>query len=223
MSSAPRRNPRSGGAGGRGRRPRPGQGARRASLVWGLAAAVVIGIGAGVLGGGSSAQRGPRRPRPARAASTVTPVDAAYFEPSACMAYAPTHGNRHLTAFLDAGHGGLDPGSVGRTERGKTIYEADLTLPVELDAMALLRAKGFRVVVSRTRDTSVARLTKADVDGNVLTAAGVHADVAARAQCANRGHADVLVGIYFDAGAPNNAGSVTGTPSGSGSVAAGVG
>jgi len=126
------------------------------------------------------------------------------------MAFTPTHGNRHLTVFLDAGHGGLDPGSVGRTESGRTIYEADLTLPVELDAMALLRARGFRVVVSRTRDTSVARLTKADVDGRLLTAAGVHADVAARAQCANRGHADVLVGIYFDAGAPNNAGSVTG-------------
>ncbi len=180
------------------------------SLIWGLAAAVVIGVGAGVLSGGHSASRSHVRKPPRRLARAAVPVDASYFEPSACMAYAPTHGNRHLTVFLDAGHGGLDPGSIGRTESGKTIYEARLTLPVELDAMALLRARGFRVVVSRTRDTSVARLTKADVDGNLLTAAGVHADVAARAQCANRGHADALVGIYFDAGAPNNAGSVTG-------------
>ena len=180
------------------------------SLIWGLAAAVVIGVGAGVLSGGRNSARTHIHGTPKRSVSAGVPVDASYFEPSACMAYAPTHGNRHLTVFLDAGHGGLDPGSVGRTESGKTIYEAHLTLPVELDAMALLRARGFRVVVSRTRDTSVARLTKADVDGNLLTAAGVHADVAARAQCANRGHADALVGIYFDAGAPNNAGSVTG-------------
>ncbi len=126
------------------------------------------------------------------------------------MAYEPTHGDRHLTVFLDAGHGGLDPGSVGQTEAGKSIYESDVTLPVELDATALLRAHGFRVVVSRTTNSSVARLTAADVDGQLLTARGVHADVAARAACANAAGARALVGIYFDAGAPNNAGSVTG-------------
>jgi N-acetylmuramoyl-L-alanine amidase len=139
-----------------------------------------------------------------------TPVDAAVFAPSACMSYQPTKGDRHLTVFLDAGHGGLDPGSVGTTQSGKTIYEADLTLPVELKTMARLRAKGFTVVVSRTKNTSVARLKLDDVDGKLLTAQGVHADVAARAVCANDAHANILIGIYFDAGASNNAGSVTG-------------
>ena len=126
------------------------------------------------------------------------------------MAYEPTRGNRHLTVFLDAGHGGLDPGSVGRTQDGRAIYEADETLPVELDAMALLRAQGFRVAVSRTTNSPVARLAAADVDRTLLTAQGVHDDVAARAQCANEAGAKALVGIYFDAGAPNNAGAVTG-------------
>jgi len=33
--------------------------------------------------------------------------------------------------------------------------------PAELDAMAILRAQGYRVVVSRTQDTTVTRLTPA--------------------------------------------------------------
>jgi len=139
-----------------------------------------------------------------------TPVNTRVFAKSACESYPPLKGNRHLTVFLDAGHGGLDPGSVGRTQSGETIYEARLTLPVELDTMAMLRRKGYRVVVSRTANTSVWKLRPDDVDGRLLTAQGVHDDVAARAICANDAHADLLLGIYFDAGVPKNAGSVTG-------------
>ena len=126
------------------------------------------------------------------------------------MAFAPTGAPRHLTVFLDAGHGGPDPGAVGTTESGRTIYEADLTLRVELDTTAILRAAGFRVVVSRTRDTSVLRLGPGDLSGRVFTVQGSHHDVLARDVCANEAHANLLVGIYFDAGAPSYAGAVTG-------------
>jgi N-acetylmuramoyl-L-alanine amidase len=147
----------------------------------------------------------------ASASSGGRPVDASAFAKSACMAFAPTKGDRHLTVFLDAGHGGIDPGAIGTTESGQTIEEAHETLPVELDAMAILRADGYRVVVSRTKDTSVARLTSADVSGHLLTSQGALADVAARDVCANEAKADLLVGIYFDGGSsPANAGSVTG-------------
>jgi N-acetylmuramoyl-L-alanine amidase len=113
--------------------------------------------------------------------------------------------------FLDAGHGGIDPGATGKTSAGQTIYEANQTLPVELDAMALLRSDGFRVVVSRTTADSVARLGAADFSGGSLSVQGVHDDVAARAICANDAHANALVGIYFDSGSSqSNAGSVTG-------------
>jgi len=126
------------------------------------------------------------------------------------VAFGPTAGDRHETVFLDAGHGGIDPGGVGSTQSGKAIYEADVTLPVELDAMALLRAKGFRVVVSRTSDTTVLRLGPTDVANGALSLEGAHDDVVARDVCANEAKASVLVGIYFDAGgSPQNAGSLT--------------
>jgi N-acetylmuramoyl-L-alanine amidase len=138
------------------------------------------------------------------------PVDAGAFAPGACEAFLPTSGDRNETVFLDAGHGGIDPGGVGTTENGQTIEEADETLPVELDATTLLRAKGFRVVDSRTSGTTVTRLTPADVSGSELTLEGSHDDVVARDVCANDAHAQVLVGIYFDAGSSSqNAGSLT--------------
>ena len=105
-------------------------------------------------------------------------VDPSAFSPGACMSYAPTSGNRHITVFLDAGHGGVDPGAVGTTESGATIYEADETLPVELGTAKILRAEGFRVVVSRTRQSSVVRLNAQEESGGVLTLRGAHDDVA---------------------------------------------
>ncbi|HEX3804415.1 MAG TPA: N-acetylmuramoyl-L-alanine amidase [Solirubrobacteraceae bacterium] len=182
----------------------PTRRSRRISLRSGLLVAAIIAVGAGVI----SDHRAPPNTKPVTVGPTA--VNPARFAKTACIAYPPTVGNRHRTVFLDAGHGGLDPGSVGQTRSGKTIYEADETLPVELDAMALLRKQGFRVVVSRTTNSSVARLTPADVDGSLLTAQGVHDDVAARDVCANEAGANALIGIYFDAGATNNAGSVTG-------------
>jgi N-acetylmuramoyl-L-alanine amidase len=176
-----------------------------------ISLAVVVGVTANA--GGTS------RPASDRLAADTTnvqppaggvPVDRSLFEAGACVAFAPTNGDNHRTVFLDAGHGGIDPGAQGETETGATIYEADETLPVVLDIMSLLRAQGYRVVVSRTKATNVARLTTADKTGGLLSPKGVHEDVAARDVCANRAKATVLVGIYFDAGtSPTDAGSIT--------------
>jgi hypothetical protein len=54
------------------------------------------------------------------------------------------------------------------TFSGSPVYEADETLPVELDALALLRAGGFTVVVSRTRASTVVRPQPGDVSGGVV-------------------------------------------------------
>jgi N-acetylmuramoyl-L-alanine amidase len=153
----------------------------------------------------------PGQVRAVSAESTVgQPIAPAAFSPGACIAFAPTGSPRNLTVFLDAGHGGRDVGAVGSTESGRMIHEADETLPVELDTMAILRAAGFRVVVSRTRDTTVMRLRPRDMSGGVLSVGGSHRDVLARDVCADEAHATVLVGIYFNGGEPSEAGSITG-------------
>ncbi len=138
------------------------------------------------------------------------PLDPAAFATGSCVAFPPTSGDRGQTVFLDAGHGGIDPGGVGRTEDGNTIEEAVATLPVELDVATILRARGYRVVVSRTGPSTVLRLGPADVSGGVLTLQGAHDDVVARDRCADLAGADALVGIYYDAGgSPDDAGSLT--------------
>jgi N-acetylmuramoyl-L-alanine amidase len=183
-----------------------------------LAAAAAIGLGAcGGSGsthvpfqGDSSGDRSVMKAGPHTTAAGVA-IDPAYFSRGACVAFPPTTGNRHLTVFLDAGHGGLDPGAVGVTRSGRVIYEADQTLPVVLDTMTILRRAGFRVVVSRTGPTTVLRLGPGDVSRHILSDTGSHDDVAARDVCANMAHADVLVGVYFNAGASAaDAGCITG-------------
>jgi N-acetylmuramoyl-L-alanine amidase len=150
-------------------------------------------------------------PASARAESpTGVALDPTLFTRGSCVAFSPISGDRHETVFLDAGHGGRDPGAVGQTTGGQTIHEADETLPVELDAMELLRRDGFRVVVSRTRQTAATRPLPGDVSGGVFTVAGELREIEARDYCADIAHADALVGIYFDAGgSPQDAGSVT--------------
>lgn len=140
----------------------------------------------------------------------ASPVDPGLFEPGACVAFPPTRGHRHITVFLDAGHGGRDSGAIGTTRAGRRVAEANLTLPIELGTAALLRSEGFRVVVSRTRQTAVARPRPGSISGGIYTVKGATREVAARDVCANLSRADLLVGIYLDGGSsPLNAGSVT--------------
>lgn len=137
-----------------------------------------------------------------------TPLDPTLFATGACVAFTPTHGDRHQTVFVDAGHGGIDPGATGETSTGLTIYEADETLPVELDVATLLRAQGFRVVVSRTGNDTVLRPILGDITQTtgIFTAQGAKLDIAARDDCANLAKASLLVGVYFDAATSSTAG-----------------
>jgi N-acetylmuramoyl-L-alanine amidase len=183
-----------------------------------LVLVAAAGVGALIIAGGRTrgSQRATNSARVTEASlrslanSAGRAVDPAVFAKGSCVSFPPTSGHRGETVFLDAGHGGIDPGAVGTTESGTTIYEADETLPVELDVMALLRAQGFGVVVSRTGASTVLRLGPGDASDNVLTLQGARDEVAARDVCANDAKANVLVGIYYDAGgSPDNAGSIT--------------
>lgn len=184
-----------------GDRPR-----RRARRLFTLMAALIASLVLAVYGTWAVTNR----IRSTAAADEGVPLDPSAFATGACVAYPPTAGDRHRTVFLDAGHGGPDPGAIGVTSSGQTVDEATETLPVELDTAADLRRDGYRVVVSRTTDSSVARLTPADKAGTILSLQGAHDDVAARDQCANAAGAAVLIGIYFDSGgSPDDGGSVT--------------
>jgi len=119
-------------------------------------------------------------------------------EDGACMSLAPTSGRSGQTAFIDAGHGGLDPGVVGATKAGHQVLEKDATLAVAVRLAAQLRADGFVVVMSRTRDTTVMKLSAADSSYGAITSSAIHRDLAARAACANAAGANVLVSIHFD-------------------------
>ncbi|MCW3045341.1 MAG: cell wall hydrolase/autolysin [Actinobacteria bacterium] len=164
---------------------------------------------------GRAAVRGPTT-APAAAPSLTpkaTPASSAdsTFAAGACRTLAPTTRGRGQTVLLDAGHGGPDPGASGTTTTGKRVNESQLTLPVVLAAAASLRADGYRVTLSRTVDTSVARLGPGDVTrSGLLSLAGEHADTQARVTCANRSGAAALVSVHFNAFSdPTARGSLT--------------
>jgi N-acetylmuramoyl-L-alanine amidase len=124
----------------------------------------------------------------------------AQFNPGACVALAPTTGSRHETVFVDAGHGGPDPGGSGGTITGQLVDERQLTLQVALDVATPLRADGYRLLLSRTVKTSVARLGAADINrSGSLSLQGEHHDTEARVACANLARAAVLVSVHINA------------------------
>lgn len=117
--------------------------------------------------------------------------------PDACIEEAPTAGDRHQVVFVDAGHGGVDPGSQGMTPDGGVVYEKDITLAVALILAQLLRARGFTVVMSRTQDSLVAQEPQQDLNPDgTLTPDGVRADLEARIACANSAQAAALVAVF---------------------------
>ncbi len=83
---------------------------------------------------------------------------------------------RPKTIVLDAGHGGSDPGKINTKFR---INEKTFTLDVAGRTRKLLEAAGYRVVLTRSGDETVA--------------------LSRRAAAANAARADVFVSIHFNA------------------------
>jgi len=138
-------------------------------------------------------------------------ADGFTFSPDACLAFPPTvAGPEKATVFLDAGHGGVDPGTGGRTSRGRRIQEKSATLAVVKAATEQLRAAGYRVVVSRWADVTVSVPRPDDIVNGVFNADGARQDVLARVACANASGASVLVSVHMNAfGLPSEGGALT--------------
>lgn len=124
--------------------------------------------------------------------------DRTEFAPGACVLYGPSAGNHGPVVFLDAGHGGPDPGVTGSTGSGKVLTEKAETLAVTLEVMHRLTSSGYRVALSRVTDTSVAAVGPGIVSGGMYTLTGEHRDLEARVDCANASQASLLLSIHFD-------------------------
>lgn len=119
-------------------------------------------------------------------------------ESGACMSQAPARSGSGKTVFIDPGHGGLDPGVVGGTG-GRQVLEKDAALAVASRLSDLLQADGYRVVMARTQDSTVVKLSASDSVLGSLTATAEHRDLVTRAGCANAAGAAALLSIHFDA------------------------
>ena len=156
-----------------------------------VAAAIAVVIGHSAL-----------QPTPTRGSGLAAlPLGVAGAAPGACAAYAPAGHPNGKTVFVDAGHGGVDPGAVAFTAAGSPVLEKDLTLAVATRLAGMLTADGYRVAMARTADTSVAELGADDVVAGALTADAQRRDVAKRIECANAAVAAVLISIHFNSGA----------------------
>ena len=135
---------------------------------------------------------------PVTAAGSASQPLLSGLEDGACVGFAPTHVRGGQTVFIDAGHGGLDPGVVGAAPSGRTVLEKDAALGVASRLATLLRADGYSVVMARTQDTTVIKLSAADSNYGAITSSAVHRDLVARAACANAAGAAVLVSIHLN-------------------------
>ena len=97
------------------------------------------------------------------------------------------------TVFLDPGHGGIDSGAIHRNARGVVdLQEKNVNLAVALKTAELLRAKGYRVILSREKDQRPGRDKDVNGDGRITHRDGLQAAVDA----ANESGADLFISIH---------------------------
>jgi len=73
---------------------------------------------------------------------------------------------------VDPGHGGRDPGAVGKLN-GKDIYEKDINLGIALAVKEELEYHGYKVIMTRSTDKAVSLGKRAEIANNNKAAAFV--------------------------------------------------
>jgi N-acetylmuramoyl-L-alanine amidase len=96
------------------------------------------------------------------------------------------------TIVIDPGHGGKEVGASFKFADGTILREKDVNLTVANRVTAILKEGGYRVIQTRTTDTSVAAVNKnaASVD--------ISADLQARIDIANNAKASLFFSIHFN-------------------------
>jgi N-acetylmuramoyl-L-alanine amidase len=105
----------------------------------------------------------------------------------------PAHPLIGRTIVVDPGHGGLDSGAIR-----SGVMEKDLNLAIALKLKAELEARGARVVMTRTTDTTVSKETRVESTNQVCPDAfvSVHVNAMAAKQAPDNG-----VEVYYYANA----------------------
>lgn len=104
-------------------------------------------------------------------------------------------GLRNKLIAIDPGHGGSDPGAIGRLmgTREKTI-----TLAISLQVKALLEQAGAKVAMTRTTDVDVSNPNASDRE-----------ELQARASVGNDAKADIFLSIHINASRSETVGGTT--------------
>lgn len=125
---------------------------------------------------------------PAATGTHPTARPTASARPSATAQPAATQ----QVVVLDPGHGGSE---IGASDASGALREKDLTLRVALKTARYLTQMGYRVYLTRTRDTPVNAAAKDRNHDGIVDRVD---EFDARNLFANAHHADVFVSIHFD-------------------------
>ena len=101
---------------------------------------------------------------------------------------------RGKTIVVDPGHGGGDPGAVGKSG----LMEKEVTLAISTELRNLLEAGQANVVMTRTDDRDVHSKQASDIQ-----------ELQARVNIANNARADVFVSVHIDSFSDTTASGTT--------------
>ena len=98
---------------------------------------------------------------------------------------------------LDAGHGGFDPGAIGRVTG---VEEDELNLAVANALAELLEARGYRVLKTRSDDKAIAGTKVMDMDRrrDIIEKSGADAAISIHMNAIQQGTVRGPVAIYYE-------------------------
>jgi N-acetylmuramoyl-L-alanine amidase len=126
--------------------------------------------------------------------AAVTRDSTRAYQPSKSASLPGAAKRQSRLVVVDAGHGGPDRGMTGPLGAPISIYEKDVTLSVALKLGQELRARGLRVLYTRTTDTLIALSDR----GRIANQAGGDLFISIHVNAANPGWRDPAAARGFE-------------------------